>query len=219
MAAPSLSVVKQYCRRSADERSRRALFTHAGRRDKLPDRLSALTGVPIDQDDLSEFVCRKCGSELDKYTRKIAEAEDLKRELSATTFGHRSILKWSGKKAEHAPASPSPECSGLVGTKMLSMLRKKSESDLIAFQWDKLMAELQERTPTLLSLMSAVADKTWNRKTTTVPAKCALQVCVACAILMKARNMHMCAAQTIVSLLLNAGHVSSLVSVGDVEVS
>ena len=100
MAAPSLSVVKQYCRvcgRSADEQSRRALFTHAGRRDKLPDRLSALTGVPIDQDDLSEFVCRKCWSELDKYTRKIAEAEDLKRELvgklSATTLRHRSILK------------------------------------------------------------------------------------------------------------------------------
>ena len=54
------------------------------------------------------------------------------------------------------------------------------------------MAELQERTPTLLSLMSAVADKTWNWKTMTVPAKCALQVCVACAILMKSRNMHMC---------------------------
>jgi len=104
------------------------------------------------------------------------------------------------------------ECSGLVGTKMPSMLRKKSKSDLMGFHWDQLMTELQERTPTLLTLMSVVADKTWNRKTTTVPAKCALHVCVACAILMKARNMHMCAVQTIVSLLLNAGHVSSLVS-------
>ena len=30
------------------------------------------TNFPIDQDDLSEFVCRKCASELDKYARKVA---------------------------------------------------------------------------------------------------------------------------------------------------
>ena len=82
-------------------------------------------GSPIDQDDLSEVVCRKCGSELDKYTRKIAEAEDLKRELvgklSATTLRHRNILKWSGKKAEHAPASPSP------GFRVLHHKRSKSD--------------------------------------------------------------------------------------------
>jgi len=69
------SIVKQCCRvcgRSVDERSRRSLFTHAGRRDKLPDRLSAQTGVLIDQDDLSEFVCRKCASELERYAHKVA---------------------------------------------------------------------------------------------------------------------------------------------------
>ena len=93
-----VSYVKQCCRifgRSADDR-RRALFTSAGHRDQLPDRLSALSGVPIVRDDLSEFVCRKCASELDRYTRKIAEAEQLKRELVdkllATSFRHRTVL-------------------------------------------------------------------------------------------------------------------------------
>ena len=122
------SIVKQCCRvcgRSVDERSRRSLFTYAGRRDKLPDRLSALTGVPIDQDDLSEFVCRKCASELDRYARKVAEAEDLKRnlvdKLSATTLRHRSVLKWAGKKAPHADSSDSP------GFRILHHKRSKPE--------------------------------------------------------------------------------------------
>jgi len=34
---------------------------------------------------------------------------------------------------------------------------KKSKSELLAFQWDKLMTKLQEQTPTLLTLMSAVS--------------------------------------------------------------
>ena len=104
------------------------------------------------------------------------------------------------------------ECLSLVGTKTPSMLRKKSKSELMNFEWDKLMAELQERSPTLITLLSAAADKTWNVKAADVSAKSALHVCVSCAILMKARNMHMSAVQTIVSLLLNAGHSSSLVS-------
>ena len=74
------------------------------------------------------------------------------------------------------------------------------------------MAELQEHSPTLITLLSAAAHKTWNVKTTNVSAKSALHVCVLCAILMNARNMHMSAVQTIVSLLLNSGHSSSLVS-------
>ena len=106
------SYVKQCCRvcgRSADDRSRRALFTNAGHRDQLPDRLSALSGVPIVRDDLSEFVCRKCASELDRYTRKIAEAEQLKRELvdklSATTVRHSTVLQWAGKSTQDAASS------------------------------------------------------------------------------------------------------------------
>ena len=44
------------CRRSVDNRNGRALFTHAGYQDELPDHLSALAEVPINRDDLSGFV-------------------------------------------------------------------------------------------------------------------------------------------------------------------
>ena len=37
------------------KRNQRALFTHAGDRDKLPDCLSALAGVLINQNNLFEF--------------------------------------------------------------------------------------------------------------------------------------------------------------------
>ena len=55
--------VQQWCRicgRSVDDRNLRALFTHMDYRDKLPDRLSALDGVPINREDLLEFVYRQC---------------------------------------------------------------------------------------------------------------------------------------------------------------
>ena len=124
------SIVKQcyrVCERSVDERSRRSLFTHAGRRDKLPDRLSALTGVPIDQDDLSEFVCRKCASELDRYARKVAEAEDLKRnlvdKLSATTLRHRSVLKWAGKKLSMQTHRTAQVFAGSIRQRFVHFLR------------------------------------------------------------------------------------------------
>ena len=43
---------------TGDDRNQRALFTHMGYRDKPPARLLALTWVPINSDDLSEFVYR-----------------------------------------------------------------------------------------------------------------------------------------------------------------
>ncbi len=77
-AAASPSFIKKSCRvcgRSVDDRSRRTLFSTAGLHDKLPERLSAVTGIPISRDELSEFVCRMCATELDRYSRKRAEAE------------------------------------------------------------------------------------------------------------------------------------------------
>ena len=51
-ASLSLSFMKKcccVCRRWLDERNWRALFTLTGHRDKHPDRLSALAGVPINR--------------------------------------------------------------------------------------------------------------------------------------------------------------------------
>ena len=61
--------VRQWCRvcgRSVDDRNWRPLFTHTGYRDKLPDCLLTLAWVPINLDDLSEFVYRQCASKLDR---------------------------------------------------------------------------------------------------------------------------------------------------------
>ena len=115
------SFIKKCCRvcgRSVDERSRRTLFSTAGLRDKLSERLSTVTGIPIGRDELSEFVCRKCAAELDKYSRKAAEAENFKRglidKLSQTTLRHRSILQWSRKKAQsHCTFLPESPASRL----------------------------------------------------------------------------------------------------------
>ena len=41
-------------------------YFHMGYRDKLPNRLLALAWVPINGDDLLEFVYRQCESELDR---------------------------------------------------------------------------------------------------------------------------------------------------------
>ena len=43
----SLSFVLPHCGRSQDKWNQKALFTHAGHRDKCLDHLSALAGVPI----------------------------------------------------------------------------------------------------------------------------------------------------------------------------
>ena len=44
-----------------------------------------------------------------RYTRKIAEAEQLKRELvdklSATTVRHSTVLQWAGKSTQDAASS------------------------------------------------------------------------------------------------------------------
>ena len=51
-ASSSLSFVKKcrrVCGRWLDDRNRRALFMLMGHRDKLPDHLSALAGVPINR--------------------------------------------------------------------------------------------------------------------------------------------------------------------------
>lgn len=103
------------------------------------------------------------------------------------------------------------ECSSIVGTNEPSRLRKKSKSDLMGFDWETLMSELKERAPVLIAVLGAAANKTWSWKTATLPSSCVVYVGMASAVLMKSRNKHMTAVQTAVSLLMNAGHVSSQV--------
>ena len=52
-----------------DDRNLRALFTHMDYRDKLPDHLSALAGVPINRDLLELCIDSVHSSWIDKHGR------------------------------------------------------------------------------------------------------------------------------------------------------
>ena len=49
--------------------NRKALFTVVGLRDRIAERLLHLSGLTIIEEDLSEFACKKCVTNLDKLTR------------------------------------------------------------------------------------------------------------------------------------------------------
>lgn len=102
------SFVKGCCRvcgKGTDPKSRKALFTVTGFRDRIAERLSQLSGLTLKEgDNMSEFVCRGCASTLDKLTRMQLDCEKLKtgivNTLMETSLRHTSALRWGAK--EHA---------------------------------------------------------------------------------------------------------------------
>lgn len=103
------------------------------------------------------------------------------------------------------------ECAHLGSTKTPSILLKKSRADVANFDWKSLVSEWENRAPTLLLMLSAACDKHWSRMQQTVSPHIVPPLCMGGAVLMKCRNKHMSGVQTIISILLNAGHVSSQV--------
>ncbi len=106
------------------------------------------------------------------------------------------------------------ECANLGSTKEPSVLRKKTRTDITKFNWHDVVSELEVRAPTFLLLLTAACDRHWSRKTKSISPSCLPALCMAGSVLMKCRNKHMSAMQTIISLLLNAGHASSQVGEG-----
>ena len=103
------------------------------------------------------------------------------------------------------------ECTDLVSTKTSSLLRKKNTAALTSFSWDHLVKEWEIQAPTFLRIMAAAADKHWHMKAQSISAKCIPPLCMAGAVLLKTRNKHTSALQSMTSILLNAGHCSSQV--------
>ncbi len=112
MAATHVKKCCRICGRPVDHKERRALFTAAGLRDRLAERLTLLSNgeLTVISDDLSEFACKKCVYRLDKLSRLQVEAEKLKVELMnglmETTIRHRSILRWTDKSVCGAKVGP-----------------------------------------------------------------------------------------------------------------
>ncbi len=103
------------------------------------------------------------------------------------------------------------ECAHLGSTKTPSILLKKSRADVASFDWKSLVSEWENRAPTLLLMLSAACDKYWSRTQPTVSPQCVPPLCMVGAVLMKCRNKHLSGVQTVISILLNAGRVSSQV--------
>lgn len=102
------------------------------------------------------------------------------------------------------------ECIHLCEKKnFCSILRKVKQDELLRFSWDDVLIEWTEEAPIFLQILSAAAKPTASTKLMPehIPA-----VCVAGAVLLKNRNMHMSAIQHIIGLLLFHGNVNKQVS-------
>jgi len=99
--------------------------------------------------------------------------------------------------------------TNLVSTKTPSLLRKNAAA--LTFSWDHLVKEWEIQAPTFLRILTAAADKHWHMKAESISAKCIPPLCMAGAVLLKTRNKHTSALQSMTSILLNAGHCSSQV--------
>lgn len=89
-------LVKHSCRvcgRATEPKNRRSLFTTVGLRNQLPHRLSQLTGLSVVKDELSEFVCKKCVTALEKAEDALRLQKEVVTSLSATTLRHQTLLR------------------------------------------------------------------------------------------------------------------------------
>ena len=73
------------------------------------------------------------------------------------------------------------------------------------------MSDLQRQAPTFHTVLLAAADKQWTRKAESLSLICIPALGMAGVILLKSQNKHLSAVQTMILLVLNAGHVNSQV--------
>lgn len=97
------------------------------------------------------------------------------------------------------------ECASLCEKRNPSILREKSKEALTTFQPKTLLRELKRRAPTLLSILQAAARPA--RKPDSNP----IVVCMATAVLLKQRSQQMCLLQSIIAMILYAGHAAKRV--------
>ena len=104
------------------------------------------------------------------------------------------------------------QCEVLVSTKFNSILRRKGKEDLLNFSWDALLQEWEKQAPIFFNFLKSSASTPAVRNAQPIADKTIAPVCMAGAILLKTRSQSMSALQRIVSMLLNAWHVSKQVT-------
>ena len=104
------------------------------------------------------------------------------------------------------------ECANLSSQKIPSSFsHNRGKSDIGGFTWDAIALDLQTGVPIFYAVLVPAADRQWTRKAESPSPKCVPALGMAAAILLKSRNKQLSAVQTMISLVLNAGHVSSQV--------
>ena len=103
------------------------------------------------------------------------------------------------------------QCEALVSTKFNSILRRKGKDDPLQFNWELVLQEWEKQAPIFFSFLKSAACTPAVRSAQPIPTKAIPPVCMAGAILLKVRNQNMSVLQRIISMLLNAGHVSKKV--------
>lgn len=91
-------------------------------------------------------------------------------------------------------------------------LRKMSVSELKAFSWNKIITQLEMFAPTLLKLLQVVTSCNDRRNKLKKGDAHNPGVCMAVAVLLKERCMHVSGLQSLVSLLLYVSHANKVVS-------
>ena len=88
-----------------------------------------------------------------------------------------------------------------------SVLVETSQAALEYFSWESMWQEMAKATPVIMSLFSTCLSHQADK------AKLKPIICMCTAILAKSRNPKLCLVQSIISLILLAGHASKQVSI------
>ena len=132
---------------------------------------------------------------------------------AANTFAKKalSLPKLRHAITEEVKRLVKKECKSLCTTlpEKRSILRDTRPAHLTTFSWQNIITKLSFRAPMLHAVLSATVERRSHDQTRIAP-----RVGMAVAILMRERNQFMCAAQTLVSIVLHASHAGKMVCYG-----
>ena len=108
------------------------------------------------------------------------------------------------------------ECAILCKKKSPSLFRKLSAKDLMEFQWERMIGELEEKAPLFLRICSSIVSINDHRNRQKFGANHYPGICMATAIILKERNREVCGLQSLMSLLFFSSHAEKKVATAHV---
>ena len=104
------------------------------------------------------------------------------------------------------------ECTKLCRKTSPSLFRKLTARELMEFEWERMIAELEERAPLFIRIYSSIVSINDHRNQKKSRANHYPALCMATAVLLKERNREMCGVQSVLSLLLFSSHAEKKVA-------